>query len=148
MTVDVKDSKIKPVVFLIVLFAIPNIIFLITFGMGKITGTKWMTEKHAIIKTEAILINFDLKKLADHKDISLDIFEQDIKKRLETSKAGEFGKKICKDEKCTFSVLGMQTDRLYQIIRPLLKTMPLDAGYLEFVHDLKKPHERIKKDFY
>lgn len=142
-------QKIRPVVFLIVLFLVPNLIFAFVFVLSRYFGSDDFNNDVLILKREGIIIVLNKKEMEKESgQSSMTTIEHDLKQMLKDSKSGELTQKKCDDVECSFTILGTEADRLQQVLSPVLKKLPLTAGYLKMIYDLNKASKQVKADLY
>ena len=144
-----KKNNFRPVILLLTVFAVPNIIFLLVKAMSYYYVTDDFRNSGLILKKEAIKVVFNINELEklQQKDV-LNHVTSELTRIMKQSKAGEFQSKDCNETECIYTIYGTEADRLHQLIKPFLKTFPVNSGYIYKIYDLRNMRDQIKKNLY
>lgn len=144
-----EKHRIKPVVFLIVLFLVPNLIFAFVFVLSRYFGSEEFNNDVMIEKKEGVIIVLNKNEMAKQPEESnMANIEKDLRRILKESKSGELTQNTCNEKECSFTILGMEADRLHQVVNPVLKKLPLSAGHSIMIYDLSKADKQEITDLY
>jgi len=143
------EFRFRPVILLLVVFAVPNVIFLLVKGMSYYYASDSFRNESLIVKKEGIRIVFHIKEIEKlgGKD-SLDKITNEIKEVLTYSKSGEFQSKLCDETDCIYTIYGTEANRLHQVLKTVLRKYPADSGYVYMLYNLKNTREQVKDDLY
>ena len=144
-----KEFKYRRAILLLIVFAIPNVIFLLVKAQAYYYDSDDFRNSALIVKKEGIRVVFNVKEIEklNQKD-AFDNIAAELTRVLKSSKAGEFQSKVCNETECIYTLFGTEADRLNQIIKPVLKKYPANSGYLYMLYDLKNMKEQVKNDLY
>ena len=144
-----KEVRFRPIILLLLVFAIPNIIFLLVKAQSYYYTSDDFRDSALILKKEGIRIIFNIKEIEKlgQKD-ALDFIGTELARVIKSSKAGEYQSKSCSKTECVYTIYGTEANRIHQVVKPLLKKYPIGSGYIYLLYDLKNLKEQVKNDLY
>jgi hypothetical protein len=144
-----KDFRFRPVILLLIVFAIPNVIFFLVKAQAYYYASDDFRNSALIQKKEGIRVVFNIGEIEklQQKD-AMENIESELIRIMKNSKAGEFQSKVCDQTECIFTFYGTEANRLHQVIKPVLKKYPVNSGYLYMLYDLTNSKEQVKNELY
>jgi len=144
-----QEARIRPVFFLVILFLIPNLLFLLIYAMSYYFSTDSFNNEYLVLKKEGIIVVLDAGEAARHHDKNPEKFiAHELTRILTNARAGELQTSKCDEKVCKFTIYGAEADRLRQIITPFLKQYPRGSGYVNMIYNLRTSNELVKIDLY
>ncbi|MDH4261836.1 MAG: hypothetical protein OEV78_02190 [Spirochaetia bacterium] len=144
-----KELRFRPVILLLIVLAVPNIIFFLVKAMSHYYVSDDFLNSALILKREGIKVVFNIAELEkfNQKD-NLKNIEDELTQILKRSKSGEFQSKSCNETECIYTLYGTEADRMHQLIKPVLRKYPEKSGYIYKIYDLKNYKDQVKGDLY
>lgn len=143
------EFRFRPIILMLLLFAVPNIIFLLVKAQAYYYASDDFNNSALILKKEGIRVVFNIQAIEElnQKD-ALENIAEELARVIKRSKAGEFQNKKCDEIECIYTIFGTESGRMHQLIKPVLRKYPASSGYVYLVYDLKNMREQVKNDLY